>query len=405
MKNATRFLRGATASATVTNLASVALALGASVLVARALGAEGRGQFAAVFSAFTITMMVGELGQSAAVTYQVASRPTEVAEAVATGRRIMVVATSLAASAALAVALVVADPHLTVAYAIALLGCLANAFGAPYLYAAQSVAFSAWNRLRLVQPVAYLVVVVGLFALDALTVSSLAGALVLSTTLGVVASGLFGRTADMTGARPTSDLMRSMLRYGAWGASAGIPISLGQNLDKILLLTATSAAFVGQYAIAATVAGLGQPVATAIASVALPQTARTTSTAERRAIGRRAVRNCVLATTTVSLALTLVGPWLIPRVFGPSFSDSAHLLWVLLPGMGLRAVNIVMTALLRGVHQPSRAALSQVSAAAVFLLLILPLEMACGQVGVGLALVAAESAALAVAAMAWRRTG
>lgn len=402
MKRLLRRLTGAVASAALTNLIIVGLALLTSVLVARALGADGRGEFAAVFSVFTIAMTVGELGQSAAVTYRVAAHPDEVGAAVAAGRRIMVLTTTAVSLIMLLVVFITVERGLLPAYTIALAGCLVNALGAPYLYATQAAAFAWWNRLRLVQPVVYLVLVAGLFAWGGLTVSSLTCALTISTAIGLVAASLLGRRMGMTGARPDRSLVRSMGRYGAFAASAGIPISLGQNLDKILLLPMAGATFVGHYAVATTVAALGQPIATAIGSVALPTAARTTDPGELRLIGRQALTRGATATVGVSLALALIAPWLIPVVFGPSFSGAAELVWVLLPGMALRCVNLVMTSLLRGVHKPGKAAAAQITAALVFLALLAPLHLLLGDTGIGVSLAIAELLGLALGVAAWR---
>src|SRR5690349_13845071 len=67
------------ATTAVANLACTGTAGVAGVVIARALGPAGRGEYAAIVAWFGVILVVGELGQTAATTYFVAREPPRAA--------------------------------------------------------------------------------------------------------------------------------------------------------------------------------------------------------------------------------------------------------------------------------------------------------------------------------------
>lgn len=399
-----RIPRGPTVIATVTNLSIIGITLLASVLVARSLGPSGRGQFATLMAVFALAMVIGELGQSASVTYHAAARPRDAGHVIAAGRRIMTVASVVTcATAIVGASLVLSDSTHTTAYAIALVGCLVNAFGGPLLYGVQARDLSAWNRIRLVQPVTYTLLLAMGFLADRLSLITLAMALVASTACGLTYAWFVARQLGITGGSARRHEVVAQARYGALASSAGIPISLGQNLDKLALTALTSSAFVGNYAVAGSVAALSQPVATAVASVSFPQIAAADDSVTQRRLGRSALIRSLLASSAIALLIATVSVWLVPLVFGSAFKSAVFLVWVLIPGYLLRATNTVMTGMLRGVGQPGAAARAQIGAALAFLLGLVPAVAFVGDTGVGVALALGEGLGLVLGWQSWRR--
>src|SRR6266851_4301434 len=71
------------------NIAANVTAAGAGVILARAVGPTVRGEYAAVVSWFGIVLMLGEIGQPAAICYYVAQDPRRARSYVATSRAMM----------------------------------------------------------------------------------------------------------------------------------------------------------------------------------------------------------------------------------------------------------------------------------------------------------------------------
>ena len=89
LRSASRLLNHAVARTAAVNLVSVAVTMFTGILLARGLGQEGRGMYAAVVVWFGAALVLGELGQSAAVTYFVARAPSAGTTVVRRSRRIM----------------------------------------------------------------------------------------------------------------------------------------------------------------------------------------------------------------------------------------------------------------------------------------------------------------------------
>src|SRR5690554_1543951 len=142
-----RITRSDVTQATLVNYFNVVVMAGSSILIARALGPSGRGEFAAIMAWFAIALAVSELGQSGAVAHWVARVRSRSQEFVASARAAMVVTSVVIAAIALLAAPVIAkgDPTLTMAYYVVFLGVFANGIWAPFVYATQAVSIRDWN--------------------------------------------------------------------------------------------------------------------------------------------------------------------------------------------------------------------------------------------------------------------
>ena len=103
------------------NVASTAAAGLGGIIVARALGPEMRGEYAAVTAWFGVALMIGGMGQPAALCFHVAHDPGNARGYVATSRAMMLVTgtAALAGGILLAPLLARGNAGLTVAYRIA----------------------------------------------------------------------------------------------------------------------------------------------------------------------------------------------------------------------------------------------------------------------------------------------
>ena len=288
-------------------------------------------------------------------------------------------------------------------YLVALVGCLVNSLAAPYTYAVQATSITRWNIIRLVQPITYLVAMILLRLIDRLSLLSLSWALVLSTGVALAYAYMTCRTLRLTGGTARSSLVRVLVRYGLAEASAGVPLTLNQNLDKVMLAGLVGASDLGRYAVAMSVVSIAAPFATAISSVFFPRLARERGQSEgARNLARRSVQAVVALSLPLTVLLALVGPWAIPAVFGAEFAGAGVLLWWLAPATFFRSISTVLAGLLRGAGRPALIARSQAMGVAVSFSSMPVLVHFLEVPGAGVALGLGELVCLASSSLAMR---
>lgn len=340
------------------NLISVVVTMFTGILLARGLGEEGRGLYASVVVWFGAALVLGELGQSAAVTYFVARSPESAKHIIGLGRRIMGASSFVVMAVAVAVSPILAkgDTEQQLAFVVAFLGLGVNGLLAPFIYALQALSISLWNLARVTQPVLNLLAVTAWYLAAPFTVLAASICLLFSYLLQMLLAYTLGRRA-LSGVSPESSAStRDLLRFGVKQASAAVPQTLAGSLDRIVLTQAADPAALGHYAVAQSVVGAAAPLGTAIASVVFPRmSAFGGDHAERKRIEVRLLRRAALAVSGAVVLLVAISPWAIPLVFGSAFTDSVGLtVWVAAPTLLNSLLNIT-TSFLRGRGTPGRA--------------------------------------------------
>ena len=318
----------------LTYVANAALALVAAVLVARALGPEGRGIYALFLLSASITQAILSLGIGVSAVYYLAKRTYSLPRIVANSQHIAL------ASALVSVLLVI--------LAWPILGETLLDNGAPYWMFALAVPlflnynvltailqgesrFTAMNAVILAQPLVLVsLLVAGLAVGEVGTTAALAfwcGATFAATLLALV---LLGRKAlrldELLRVDWTS--LRDQVRFGVQGQVGNFIQLLNYRLDQYIVLLFVSAAGVGIYAVSVTLSQSIWLAANAIAVVLLP---RLTATDEADAARTTPVvcRNTLLLSAVGALGLAAVSPWLVEGLFGAEFEDSiVPLLWL-----------------------------------------------------------------------------
>jgi O-antigen/teichoic acid export membrane protein len=87
----------------------------------------------------------------------------------------------------------------------------------------------------------------------------------------------------------------------------------------------------------------------------------------------------------ISLALGVVAPAVIPRVYGAAFAPATAALWVLLPGIVFLSLSKILTKYLYGIGRPGLCLWSTATSAAVTAVIIVPCVKTAGIVGAGVA--------------------
>jgi O-antigen/teichoic acid export membrane protein len=387
------------------NIASAAGAGLGGIIVARALGPEMRGEYAAVTAWFGVALMIGGMGQPAALCFHVAHDPGNARSYVATSRAMMLVTgiAALAGGILLAPLLARGNAGLTVAYRIAFATSIVAFVGASYTFSLQAKNLRWWNTVRVSQPVFSLALLVVLWRLRMLTL--IAAVIVLAFTMCLQLGWAYYRcrSAGLAPGHAQARLVRPLTRYGSAQIVALTPAALNAQLDQLVLSQAVPPAALGRYAIAVSCTLLPIPLVSAIGNVAFPRLA-----SRRRVDGlaRRmqwlGILGSACAAAGALVPLDLVAPWLIPRVFGPGYSGVVPLLWILTPAGVFLACNQVTGDILRGRKRPLVVARAEGLAAVFTVVLLVVLLPVAGVYGAAIASAVAYGVALVMMLLSLR---
>ena len=386
--------------------ASLLFNTAAGVIVSRQLGAEGRGHFAAIVAWYSVALVLADVGQTASVTYNVATSHGSAARFIASARMVMAGSGIIVGTVGIAFSGILAggDPQVALAYRIAFACCFIQAISGPFVFALQAAALEKWNQARLAQPASYLAVIVGFMLMEKLNLVTVSLALLMSIGFQGVLAWAHCKRLSITGWRPERAASRALLAFGLPHAAAAIPATLGASIDKIALSRFVQPAELGQYSVASTVISLGAIMVAAVGNVMFPLLSRPgVNPQERVAAEKLSLRVTVLGSTAVCLLLSFSGPWLIPLVFGPGFEGATRLLFWLIPGLVAGTAAILVGDLLRARRMPGAVAVAQwlgVATTAVGIGLIAP-QYALEGTAVATAL--GQSVCLAAALIALRR--
>ena len=385
-----------TAGFTVT--ATVAAGLG-GIVIARAVGPTVRGEYAAVTAWFGVAVLLGGMGQPAALCFHVARDPLRAREYTATSRAMMIATGALAVAAGVLLAPVLArgNTGIALAYRIAFGASIITLVGASYAYSLQARDLSRWNVSRTVQPLLSLIAILVLWRLRLLNLD-VAVVVLASTMLAQLGWAYWScRRVDLVPGHARADLLRPLATYGALQIAGFAPAALNQQLDQLVLSQTVPPADLGRYAIAASLTLLPLSAVSAIGFVALPRLA---SEREVTAAGRRLQRTALLSSAALTVAMLLplaVGaPWLVPLVFGAAYRGAVPLIWILTPGAICLICGQVVVDLLLGRGHPGVVAWAQGLAALFTMTLLFALLPFLGVYAAAIASTVSYGGALAV---------
>lgn len=380
-------------------LSTVTAALG-GVILARTVGPTVRGEYAAVTSWLGVLVMVGGMGQPAALCFYVARDPGNARGYVATSRAMMLATGTVALMAGLLLAPVLShgEPRLTDAYRIVFVGSIIAFVTASYTFSLQARSIERWTLVRLSQPVLGMAGIVLLWWLRLLTLDAAAVVLVASMLLQLGWAYHACRASGLAPGRARIGLVRPLTAYGLAQMASLTPATMNAYLDQLVLSQVVPPADLGRYAIAVSITLLPVPLVSAIGYVAFPRlAAQRVITAQGHRLQRAAVLASAAVATTILLPAAVGAYWLVPLVFGAAYRGALPLLWILTPGGIFLSCSQVVSDLLRGRNRPVFVAGSEGLAAiftVVLLFALLPL------VGVAAAAIASTVAyGVALAAM------
>ncbi|PYD00607.1 hypothetical protein B4U78_010565 [Microbacterium esteraromaticum] len=401
-----RVVRSNVTHTAIVNYSSLLITAGASVLVARLLGPEGRGEYAAIMTWFGLALVVGEFGQSGAITHWVARFPQRASMMVASARLITVGGAVIVGTAAMVTApwLAGGDEELTIAYWIVFLGCFANGVLGPYTYAAQAISIRAWNLIRVSQPLIYVLLVVAFALSSRLTIVTLALALTISTVFQHIIAGVIARSLQAVRGSTSRRDLEMLARYGAAYAGSQVPATVGGQYDKAYLSQTVPGQDLGQYAVAGTIASLSTPLATAISSVVFPRMSADRSDARARVrLENRSLAVTAFATGIAVFTLAAIASPLVSAVFGAEFQPAVELVWWLVPATLCHALSEIIAVLIRSRSRPGQVTVARLVSLAVGAGSIVPLVKVADVTGAAISLTLLEVTMLVVSAVVLAR--
>lgn len=368
------------------------------VVVARALGPSGQGEYAAITAWFGISCMVGQMGLPAALCFYVAKDPRHATDYVATSRTMMLATGMLAfvAGFLLAPALSRGNPGIADGYRIAFGTSIVTYVGVAYTYSLQARQLLRWNEVRAIQPVLTLLAFCILWVLKLLTLD--AALLILAVTLALqLAWGYWHcRRTGLAPGHWNIRLLRPLAVYGIAQIASLTPATLNLQLDELVLSQTVAPADLGKYAIAASLTSVPIPLVAAIGNVAFPRlAAQRVATDATRKLQHHAIVASAGIAAILLVPLALVAYWLVPFVFGAGYRDAVPLLWILTPGAIFLACGQVVGDLLRGRNHPAVVAWAQGLAAIFTIVLLIALLPVVGVYGAAIASTTAYGIALA----------
>ena len=335
------------------------------IVVARALGPDGRGVIVALV---TVTQLAGFLfsaGAAQSLSYFIARRPEDGPSLLTTWVLMLLPLTAIAIGIGelLLPTIFVSDEQavelgrwflLTI---VLVVGLELN-----YGLLLGTEDFFVYNALRLAQPLLTAVSFVALWATDALTVES---ALIAATGASalVLALGL-GRAGRRIGVgSPAPRMGLAALWYGVRGQGATVAANVTARLDVAMLPAFVSTSSVGIYSVATSVSLIVYQLSNTFAGLVLPAAARDPERRSIKVVG--SLWGSLLLAGLLALVLLVFARPLLALVYGDAFGDAAESLVLLLPGAVLFAGAAILSAGLYAAGRPFTATLAQLLGTAV----------------------------------------
>jgi O-antigen/teichoic acid export membrane protein len=332
----------------------IPLGLVNAVIIARWLGPENQGLFAAVGAYVATAAMLGSLGLAQSASRLVAAEPALLPSLVANARITGALAGIVALAGLLGVRLAFPGAFADVPVILLAVGGLALPLS---LVVTQLQALLLGTRRvreygfmegldRVLFFLASLTILVGL----GLGVLGLVAAMTLLAGVRLVVYDRLLRAP--ASAAPDLALLRRSGIVSARAYAASLLAFLVLRSDLMLVQGYLGSASTGVYSIAVQFADLLLVLPVAIGTLLFPRVAAAPSS-ESAVFTASVSRHAVLAVTAACAAIALAIPWAIPLLFGDAFAGSVPCLWILLPGVWCMAVQGILANDLAGRDYPA----------------------------------------------------
>lgn len=250
--------------------------------------------------------------------------------------------------------------------------------------------FRRFNWLRLLQAALYPIILVVLWALDAVNIASAAGALLTSTVVSALVR------LHLSGWRlswPDGALVRALLEKGGRIHLVNLAIFVGTDIDKLILVLLGDDRNLGIYVVALSAAGAAQGIVVQSASqIVLPTLARGEEPDASAVL--KGFRQLLGLLGAANMALFLLLPWLLPLLYGQPYAPAIAVAQILLLALMARGVKRILIYALRARSANRPAILAETATVAIFPALAWPAYAVGGLSGLAWALVVANGVGL-----------
>lgn len=364
-------IRGANAQTLGATLASQGFLLISGIIVARALGPEGRGVLAYLWLIPLVLCLLGGIGMPQASTFYVAREAGNAAAVVRISVRITIVLAAILVLAYGAGLLAFAGPDAKFTTADGLLSMgLIPAFLGVNLGVAVLLGmrrYGSFNIARIAPPFLYAAGAAVLFVLDEATLTVVLAVSVTSWLAGALFTWILVRRDLPATGKPPVVTDGEMLRYGLRGVIGSVSPIDDVRMDQLFVGALLDARALGLYVAAVAFANLPRFVARSIGSVAFPRIASAGSEPDSWALAIRTARIGVTVVAAVVAVLLIAVPFLIPLLFGEEFRDAVSLALILVVAGFFLSMHRLLTELARGLGHPGYGSITELVNASVFL--------------------------------------
>lgn len=397
-----------------TMLAQISLPLTSLIsgpILARTLGPEGRGVYAAVLSPVLVLAFLAAVGLPDATTYAVARLKIQRAHVVVLMTRVTLLYSIVAAAL-----LIVFAPQLLektpqavtlmrwTALTIPLQMCLTIL----RQVTSGSRDFKWRNIERVVMSVSRLLFLVFFAILGWLTATSAVWVTTITSLVGVpiLLIAMFGWRfpralhEDPETARTQPHLTRQLSRYGLRGWGGTLAYLVNWRLDQAVMVVLVSATQLGYYAVAVSLAELPQTAFLQMKNVLFAESAARDSTE----LIARAARILIGVTAVLSVLGMVASPILVPLMFGRRFEPAVLMAQILLAGTIPFLLDSVVAAGLLSLGMPGRRSIGQIAGGVVTVTGLFVLCPRIGAVGAAWTSLAAYTCTASISTVLFART-
>jgi O-antigen/teichoic acid export membrane protein len=345
-------MTGSMATAVMSQLVLVA----SGVVVARALGPESRGVLALVFVLSALATQIGSLGIPVAVTYWIAAEGVSPRALLRGLRAFRGLQSAAVLSAHALLIVVVLEPRSPSGFLwVGFLSLAATAAGLSLMYGLAVLQglrrFGAFNSLRILNPVLYMVGVVGLWAVDRATLTAIALVIIGASVIAAGATWLvvLRRAPAAGGSREVAT--RPIVSFGLRSLAGSAPPVETFRLDQLLVGLVLTPVALGYYIVAQAFTNLTRFIGQSIGMVTYPRVAAADERSKLRIL-RRDVALGVAVSGSLTCGLVLAVPWLLPLFFGSEFGPARATAQILLVATFFASVRRILIDGTRGAGRP-----------------------------------------------------
>lgn len=359
-------------------LGATLLAFITAPIVARTIGAEGRGETAAAIALFNLVPII--LGIGIPLEVRRLAALGHAGSAIRAARIAVLCSFPLAATAGWLTTITLFSAFEPGAQWTAFVGIALSPL--MIMWTCDSSVMVATGRyrgvmaLQLVQPLAYLLLVCLFAATHSLSVSTALIANIAGTTAALTTGAWLTRIPMLGERRSLAALLRGGVRY----AGSAIAEAASSRLDQVIALPLVGAVQAGLYSVAVTIASIPLALGQALGAAFFPLIARSEGK-NRLALKEEALRSA-MAMSVLTAPLLFAGSWLgIPLLFGREFSASVPVAWIAGIGTCALIVGYVCSLVLAAERRGYTMTIAQVSALAASTGLLFALAPEYGAMG------------------------